>query len=343
MSAPILTFFNNKGGVGKTSLVYHLAWMFAAFRKRVLVLDLDPQANTTAAMLLPDVIERIWEQDQDGATIFKCIRPITKFGDIASPRLQHVAQDLYLLPGDVALSRFEDVLSGEQPKALGITDLYRPLKILSAFWQVAQMGAEKIDADVILVDIGPNLGAINRSVLTATDFVAIPLAADLFSLQGLQNIGPTLREWRELWRRIRENWSSSPESSENSDFQLPNGDMRPIGYLCQQPSIRLDRPVKAYDKWVHRMPLAYRECVLGQHPVGELPVDDPECLATIKHYRSLIPMGQECRKPIFSLTPADGAVGSHAMAVSAARADFIALARKIAGRIGLSLSGEPVF
>ena len=86
--------------------------------------------------------------------------------------------------------------SGEQPKALGITDLYRPLKILSAFWQVAQMGAEKIDADVILVDIGPNLGAINRSVLTATDFVAIPLAADLFSLQGLQNIGPTLREWR---------------------------------------------------------------------------------------------------------------------------------------------------
>lgn len=43
------------------------------------------------------------------------------------------------------------------------------------------------------------------------------------------------------------------------------------------------------------------------------------------------------------LTPADGAVGSHAMAVSAARADFIALARKIAGRIGLNLSGEPVF
>ncbi len=63
MSAPILTFFNNKGGVGKTSLVYHLAWMFAAFRKRVLALDLDPQANMTAAMLSPDVIERIWEQD----------------------------------------------------------------------------------------------------------------------------------------------------------------------------------------------------------------------------------------------------------------------------------------
>lgn len=338
MSAPILTFFNNKGGVGKTSLVYHLAWMFAAFRKRVLVLDLDPQANMTAAMLSPDTIEKIWEDDEDGSTIFKCVRPITKFGDIAQPKLQHISQDLYLLPGDVALSRFEDVLSSEQPKALGVKDLYRPLKILSSFWQVAQMGAERIDAELILVDIGPNLGAINRSVLTATDFVAIPLSADLFSLQGLQNLGPTLREWRELWQRIKDNWHASPESKESPELLLPFGSMRPIGYLCQQPSIRLDRPVKAYDKWVHRMPRVYREYVLDSHKGEPIPDPDPECLATIKHYRSLIPMGQECRKPIFNLTPADGAAGSHAQAVAAAREDFVALGRIVASRIGLSLN-----
>ena len=118
--------------------------------------------------------------------------------------------------------------------------------------------------------------------------------------------------------------------------------MQPIGYLCQQPSIRLDRPVKAYDKWVHRMPKVYHECVLREPQTQTLPVNDPELLATIKHYRSLIPMGQEHRKPIFSLTPADGAAGSHAMAVSAARSDFESLARKIAMRIGLPLSGVPL-
>ncbi|MGN0886974.1 MAG: ParA family protein [Candidatus Spyradenecus sp.] len=337
MRAPILTFFNNKGGVGKTSLVYHLAWMFAEYRKKVLVLDLDPQANLTSAMLSEEALEKIWEQDQDGTTVFKCVRPMTGFRDIVPPKLQNIASGLFLLPGDVALSGFEEVLSGESTKALGVKDLYRPLKILSAFWQLARMGAEQIQAEVVLVDVGPNLGAINRSALTATDFVAIPLAADLFSLQGLQNLGPTLREWRELWQRIKNNWATSAEAKREPAFTLPQGTMQPIGYLCQQPSIRMDRPVKAYDKWLLRMPKMYRKYVLDVADDGPEPACDPECLATLRHYRSLIPMGQEKRKPIFSLTPADGAVGSHAQAVAAARADFMALARKIADRIGLSL------
>ena len=55
----MLTFFNNKGGVGKTSLIYHLAWMFASLNKRVVLADLDPQANLTAACLDEDRIEAI--------------------------------------------------------------------------------------------------------------------------------------------------------------------------------------------------------------------------------------------------------------------------------------------
>ncbi len=56
MTAPILTFFNNKGGVGKTSLIYHLAWTFASLRKRVVAVDLDPQSNLTSAFLEEDNI-----------------------------------------------------------------------------------------------------------------------------------------------------------------------------------------------------------------------------------------------------------------------------------------------
>lgn len=67
-------------------------------------------------------------------------------------------------------------------------------------------GASDVEADVVLVDIGPNLGAINRSALLAADFVAIPLGADLFSLQGLSNLGPSLRSWRSSWRKRLENW-----------------------------------------------------------------------------------------------------------------------------------------
>jgi cellulose biosynthesis protein BcsQ len=221
---------------------------------------------------------------------------------------------------------------------MGDNNLYRPMRILSSFWQVMQMAAEKVQADILLVDIGPNLGAINRSVLVATDYVAIPLGADLFSLQGLSNLGPTLRSWKSLWKKRLDNWDENSEKRQYPNFQLPAGRMQPIGYLCQQHSVRLDRPVKAYDKWVQRIPSVYREAVLNETPVPNLKQDqDPHCLATIKHYRSLIPMAQEHRKPIFSLSSADGAIGSHANAVTDARKDFRLLAQKIAAKIGMEL------
>ena len=219
-------------------------------------------------------------------------------------------------------------------------NLYRPMRILTAFWQVMQMAAKQVQADIILVDIGPNLGAINRSALLATDYVVIPLGADLFSLQGLQNLGPSLREWRSLWNKRLDNWQNGAESKQYANFELPVGKMEPIGYLCQQHGVRLDRPVKAYDKWVKRIPSLYRDAVLGQPVEPDFQTSqtgDPYCLATIKHYRSLIPLGQEHRKPIFDLTSADGGIGSHANAVTDAKKDFKQLARKIGTKIGVEV------
>jgi len=338
MSAPILTFFNNKGGVGKTSLIYHLAWTFASLRKRVVAVDLDPQSNLTSAFLNEDKIDRIWNGETTGSTIYQCVKPLTGVGDIVNPVLQNITSDLYLVPGDVALSGYEDALSHEWSSSMGDNNLYRPMRVLSSFWQVMRMAVNKVQADIVLVDVGPNMGSINRSVLIATDYVVIPLGADLFSLQGLKNLGPTLRSWQSLWKKRLDNWNNADEAKEYSDFRLPRGGMKPIGYLCQQHGVRLNRPVMAYDKWVNRIPAVYREFVRQEnfdHAMKQR--DDPYCLASIKHYRSLIPMAQEHRKPIFNLTSADGAIGSHANAVQDAKKDFTELAQKIAVEIGMEL------
>jgi chromosome partitioning protein len=335
MTVPVLTFFNNKSGVGKTSLVYHLAWMLSDMGHQVLACDLDPQANLTAAFLDEGHLERLWENDNDqpGRTILQCIRPLTKVGDIKEPSLVKIANSLSLIPGDLALAGFEDTLSAEWPNALGSnpTELFRPFRILTAFSTVMQSGAAKIDASVILADVGPNLGAINRSALIATDYIIVPLGADLFSLQGLRNLGPTLNRWRQDWQRRRENW-------ESADFPLPAGRMQPVGYVVQQHSVRLNRPVQAYDKWVNRMPREYARNLLNDQkgPYPATPAQDEQhALATVKHYRSLVPMAQEARKPIFHLTAADGAIGSHAAAANDARRDFKEVAKKIVQKVRL--------
>jgi len=336
MTTPVLTFFNNKGGVGKTSLLYHLAWMWARLGQRVVIIDLDPQANLTAAFLEEEKIEAIWSQQDIGSTIHQCVRPLADVGDIAEPMLVSLAPNLHLLPGDVGLSGFEETLSAEWPNSLRGTTLYRPMRILSSFWQVMQMAARQVETDIILVDIGPNLGAINRSVLVATDYVVIPLGADLFSLQGLKNLGPTLRSWKHLWHKRLENWNESSEKGNYPQFKLPEGKMQPIGYLCQQQGVRLERPIKAYDQWLQRIPEVYRKDVLNEPATEKVRMEeDPYCLGTVRHYRSLIPMAQERRKPIFDLTSADGAIGSHASAVQDAKRDFMQLAEKIGDQIGL--------
>ena len=65
------------------------------------------------------------------------------------------------------------------------------------------------------------------------------------------------------------------------------------------------------------------------------PAEDEHCLATIRHYRSLVPMAQEMRKPIFQLTSADGAIGSHSVAVTNAYGEYKELAKNISRAAGL--------
>ena len=56
---------------------------------------------------------------------------------------------------------------------------------------------KQYNADVALVDLGPNLGSINRAALVGCDHIVIPLAPDLYSMQGLRNMGPKIRQWRQ--------------------------------------------------------------------------------------------------------------------------------------------------
>jgi chromosome partitioning protein len=323
-----IAFFNNKGGVGKTTLVYHLAWMMADRGIKTLVADFDPQANLTAMFLDEDRLESLWPDSEHPDTIFGAINPILRgVGDIATPHVERLTSRLGLIPGDLGLSRFEDKLSDAWPRCHNRDE--SAFRTMTAFHRVTEAGA-KWGAEIALIDVGPNLGAINRSALIASDMVVVPLAPDLFSLQGLKNLGPTLRDWRSIWAELA---SKAP-----ADLSIPAGTMQPAGYIVMQHGMRDSRPVAAYQRWMDRIPGVYREAVLGQSIVEPPQVQaDLNNLALLKHYRSLMPMAMEARKPIFYLKPADGAIGAHVQATKNCYDDFLALAAKIARSAGITL------
>lgn len=151
-------------------------------------------------------------------------------------------------------------------------------------------------------------------------------------LVGLKNLGPTLRQWRHGWQRLL---STRPPEVE---FELPKGELAALGYVTMLYAINAQsRPTQAYQRWMRQIPEVYRRSVLDRDEPGPPSVEaDSECLGVLKHYRSLMPMAQDVRKPIFRLRPADGAMGSHARAVRDAYQDFEQLAWAIARRSGIA-------
>jgi chromosome partitioning protein len=329
---PTIAFFNNKGGVGKTSLVYHMSWMLSELQHTCLAVDLDPQSNLTSLMLEEDKLEDLWDDDYTNPrTIYHAVYPqLQGIGDVAMVGETKISERLFLLPGDLRLSKFEDPLSSEWPKAMGKQP--SAFRVLTSFSRCMQHCAENCGAEFVLVDVGPNLGALNRAALIACDFVVVPLAPDLFSLQGLKNLGPTLRTWRQEWSDRRKNKPA------DLPITLPKGGMQPVGYIVQQHQVRLDRPVQAYQKWMARIPTVYAESVLDTSASNVVVENDDNCIGMLKHYASLVPLAQEARKPIFKLQAADGALGGHAESARKAGETYRKLALGIINRCSTSSS-----
>lgn len=196
-------------------------------------------------------------------------------------------------------------------------------RIVSSFYRIIDDAAKKANADFAVIDVGPNFGAINRATLISADYVVVPMAADLFSLQGLRNLGSSIETWNHEWEdRLQRN----PEPALN----LPEGKMKPLGYVVMQHGIKESRPIKSYLAWANRIADVYNTYVLKTHNAPNVTVEsDEHCLALLKHYHSLFPMAMEKRKPIFLLKPADGAIGGHLGAVERANTDFRNLTEKI--------------
>ncbi|MBI2968511.1 MAG: AAA family ATPase [Bacteroidetes bacterium] len=310
-----IVFFNNKGGVGKTTLVYHFSYMLSELGYMVLAVDLDPQSNLTSMFLTQERLEEIFSMQENRPTILKAINPIlTGTGDIAKGEIEKITDCLGLICGDLELSVFEDELSENWGKCMDRKEA--AFRVISSFYRIIKESASSQNADFVIVDVGPNLGALNRAIMIAADYVIIPMTADLFSLQGLKNLGSTLKEWRIQWKT---RWGGNL----NRELIIPEGTMEPIGYIVMQHGIRETRPVKSYLKWANKIPGAYRQYVLEADKKEEISVEsDPYQLAMLKHYHSLAPLAMEAHKPMFLLKPADGIIGGHVEAVRNVYEDF---------------------
>ena len=318
-----IIFFNNKGGVGKTTTVYHVAWMLSELGIKTIAVDLDPQSNLTSMFLTPERLESIYDNNLP-ITILDSINPVVSGDPYQAVHIEIINDDLGLILGNLSLSIFEDKLSDAWLKSLG-GDSYS-FRLTSIFNTIINDAVKQFNAEIVLIDVGPNLGAINRAVTISSNYIIMPVASDLFSLQGIKNLGQTLTKWKRDWAQRKE------QKPTNVTFEIPDKNALPIGYIVMQYSAKESRPVKSYLKWANRIPAVFSEFVLGNTSNVSSVESDSNCIALLKHYRSLAPMSMESHKPIFLLKPADGAIGAHVYAVQKSYVEFESLTRSILSR-----------
>jgi cellulose biosynthesis protein BcsQ len=322
-----ITFFNNKGGVGKTTTVYHVAWMLSQMGIKTIAFDLDPQSNLTSMFLSEERLIEIYE-DNLPLTILDSVTPIASGDPFVPVHLEPINENLAIVLGSLALSSFEGSLSDAWLKCLnGETYSFR---ITSIFNTIINEAATRFNAQVVLIDVGPNLGAINRAVTISSDYIVLPVASDLFSIQGIKNLGTTLKEWKNQWDQRK---AFKPT---NATFDIPEKSFTSSGYIVMQYSAKESRPVKSYLRWANKIPSVFSEFVMSEPGLNVRVEEDKNCIALLKHYRSLAPMSMEAHKPIFLLKPADGAIGAHLYAVQKSFEEFEALTKRLLERCKIS-------
>ena len=216
----IISLFNNKGGVGKTTLAYHLSCALAASGKKVLMIDLDPQCNLTIYSYPTEKLHRIWEAEdsfidegfestrekmsvsdfkelnEHPHTIHYLLKP-TEDGTADLDRLPPpipLATNLDLLPGRLTLHTFENKISERWNSAYAGDPL--AIKTITKIRKIASDYATNYNYDFVIMDTSPSLGTLNKVIISTVDGFIIPCFPDMFSLYGIRNIGRSLQLWK---------------------------------------------------------------------------------------------------------------------------------------------------
>jgi chromosome partitioning protein len=160
---------NQKGGVGKTTTSVNLSACLAAMGRRILLIDLDPQANATSALGIEEVQGRsVYEPLLGAASIAEKIVP-TRF------------ETLSLLPADIDLAGVEIEVARMDDHLTRLFNALRPLKEDSAF-------------EFAIIDCPPSLGILMTNALAAADEVLVPIQCEYFALEGLSKIDHVIRQ-----------------------------------------------------------------------------------------------------------------------------------------------------
>jgi cellulose biosynthesis protein BcsQ len=313
----IINLFNHKGGVSKTTTTFNLGWMLAELGHRVVIVDADSQCNLTGMVLgyrSPEDLEAFYLEHPD-QNLYSALAPAFE----SQPRLIEGVEclavegrdRLFLLPGHVGLSEYEVTLGIAQELSGSIQTLQN---LPGSVRYLLETTAERMQADFVLIDMSPGLGAMNQNLLTTGDFHLIPASPDFFSVMAMDSLARIVPQWQQ-WAEQ----ASRVPILRSAVYPFPMPHSKFIGTIVQKYRPRGGSAAQAFQDWIARITdrvhdnlvpaLGRAGMLLPQDRYQEAGLDGGYCLAEVPDFNSLIAKSQDYQTPVFALTATQLGVG----------------------------------
>ena len=318
---PIVTLYNHKGGVSKTTTTFNLAWYLADQGKKVLLVDADPQCNITEismAALIEAQDEEAADQggvipDLPGNTLKEILRPRLQ-GDVAQIETESVVTvavraGLDLIRGSVDLTELEDDFAEAHVQRFATkTHLRRNYVALGDL--LRRLESER-GYDYIFIDVGPSSGALTRSCFLSCDSFFIPVAPDRFSVQAIGTVSSIVSRWMREHQDIFEDYVS---------IGLPVSLGKPyfLGAIVQSFKLYRGRAKKAYQLWIDKIPERIQQQLVPAlaefdrdgESLARCGGENQYLAAEIPDFGTLAPLAQRLGKAVFAIQQADTALAT---------------------------------
>ena len=339
----VISLFNHKGGVSKTTTAFNLGWMIARHGKKVLLVDGDPQCNLTGMVL---GLENLETAESIQGT--KNGRPLNIREGLAPafesrPSLIQAVDcqqvpgntNLLLMPGNIGLAEYEITLGIAQELSGSLVTLRN---LPGSLRYLIDKTAAAYEIDIAIVDMSPSLGAVNQNLLSTSDLFIVPMHPDYFSTMAIKSLTGVLPKWK-AWADA----AAAVPTLQDAEYPFPATSPKFLGYVVQKYRPRAGLPSQAFQTWIDQLEDAVANILIPAMERCELMLDpsdyaaggyDPrQPILQMPDFNSLIARSQEHQVPIFELTAAQlQQVGSVLDSSQASQSQFKHLFKEAAER-----------
>jgi chromosome partitioning protein len=305
----LISLFNHKGGVSKTTTTFNLGWALAEMGKKVLIVDGDPQCNLTGMVLGFNGDEDFdnFYRVHSKANINTCLSPVFQGSQtpLQPAELTPTKRaNLFLLAGHIDLSECETQLA--VALTTGINAIPALKNLPGSIHYLLRKTAEKYKVDVVLIDMSPSVGALNQCFLMGSDYFIVPTFPDYFCDQAILSLARVLPKWNQQIMAFRDT---------RIDYHLPTIPPKFIGIVSQRYRPREGSPAASFQRWIDQIKKTVQQefvpvltnigmTVSHSSFVEASPSDTPYNLSNIPDFNTLIAQSQKHSTPVFALTDA---------------------------------------